>query len=128
MLQALEFAFGAVHVGDVGAFVREQMLGIGPALVLLADQVLGRHLDVVKPDLVHLVLAVQHDDGLDAHAGRLHVDQQEADAGLRLAVVRGADQAEDPVAVLAQRRPGFLAIDDVLFTCALGPALQRSQV
>ena len=38
----------------------EQVLGVGPALVLLADQVLGRHLDVVEEDLVDLGLAVEH--------------------------------------------------------------------
>ena len=32
-LQPLELALGAVDVGDVGALVGEQVLGIGPALV-----------------------------------------------------------------------------------------------
>ena len=127
-LQAFELALGAVHVRDVGAFVREQVLGVGPALVLLADQLIGRHFDVVEPDLVHLVRAVEHDDRAHRHAGRLHVDQQERDAGLRLALVAGAHQAEDPFAVLAQRGPGLLAVDDVVVAAALGLALERGQV
>jgi hypothetical protein len=61
-LEALQLALGAVHVGDVGALVAEQVLGVGPALVLLADQVLGRHLDVVEKDLVDLAFAVQQLD------------------------------------------------------------------
>ena len=45
----------AADAGDVGALVAEQVLGVGPALVLLADQVLDRHLHVVEEDLVDLV-------------------------------------------------------------------------
>jgi hypothetical protein len=67
-------------------------------------------------------------DRAHGDAGRLHVDQQEADAGLRLAFVAGAHQAEDPVAVLAERGPGLLAVDDVLVALALGLGLDRSQV
>jgi hypothetical protein len=69
-LDPLQLALGAVDVGDVGALVAEQVLGVGPALVLLADQVVGRHLHVVEEDLVHLVLAVEHDDRPHGDAGR----------------------------------------------------------
>jgi hypothetical protein len=127
-LEALELALGAVDVGDVGALVREQVLGVRPALVLLADQVLGRHFDVVEEHFVHLVAAVQHDDRAHGDAGRLHVEQQEGDAGLRLAFGAGAHQAEDPVAVLGQRGPGLLAVDDVLVALALGAGLERGEV
>ena len=127
-LEALQFALGAVHVGDIGAFVREQVLGVGPALVLFADEVFGRHFDVVEPDFVHFVPAVEQLDRAHGDAGRLHVDQQEADAGLRLAFIAGAHQAEDPVAVLAERGPGLLAVDDVLVALALGLGLDRGEV
>src|SRR5204863_5993064 len=102
--------------------------GVGPALVLLADELVGRHLDVVEPDLVDLVLAVHGDDRPHRDAWALHVDEQEADAGLRLAVARGAHEAEDPVAVLAERGPGLLAVDDVLVAAPLCLGLQRSEV
>jgi hypothetical protein len=121
-LQALELALGSVHVGDVGALVAQQVLGVGPALVLFADQVLRRHLNVVEPDFIDLALAVQQLDGTHRDPGRLHVDEQEGDTRLRFAFVAGAHEAEDPLAVLAQRGPGFLAVDDVFVALALGTA------
>jgi len=41
---------------------------------------------------------------------------------------RRADQAEDPVCVLGQRRPRLLAVDDVVIAFPNGPGLQRSEV
>ncbi len=41
----------------VASFVAEKKLGIGPAFVLIADQVLHRHPHVIEPDLVYFVLA-----------------------------------------------------------------------
>ena len=90
LLQPLERALRARHAGDAGAFVAEQELGVGPALVLLADPVLDRHFDVVEEDLVDLVRAVEHDDRPHGDARRLHVDQQERDALLLLASDRCA--------------------------------------
>jgi hypothetical protein len=82
-------------------FVRScasRVLGVGPALVLLADQLVGRHLDVVEEHLVDLVLAIHRDDRPHGDAGALHVDQQEADAGLRLAfgAVRTRQKIQSP--------------------------------
>ena len=84
LLEAADARLGNADAGDAGALVAEQKLGVVPALVLLADQILGRHLHVVEEHLVDFVAAV---DGLDrAHgdAGRLHVDQQEGNAFLLL--------------------------------------------
>ena len=58
--------------------------------------------------------AVEHDDRPHRDARRLHVDQQEGDAFLRLGVGIGAHQAEDPVAPADKRGPGLLAVDDVV--------------
>jgi hypothetical protein len=113
--------------------VGQQELGAGPALVLVVDAVLDRHLDVLEPDLVDLVLAAQGDDRSHGHARRLHVDQQERDAFLDLGGRVGADQAEDPVAVLGQGGPGLLAVDQVVFLAvvageAFGLGLQAGEV
>ena len=67
--EAFEFALGAVHVGNVGALVAEQVFGVSPALVFFTDQVLGRDFDVVEPDLVDLGLAVEQHDGPHGDAG-----------------------------------------------------------
>ena len=103
-----------------------------PPEVLLADQVLGRHLDVLEPDFVDLVFAVQHDDRTHLDARRLHVDQQEGNAFLLASFGRGANQAENPVGVLAERSPGLLAVDHVMVAVGtfyqLGAHFQRGQV
>ena len=127
-LEAFEFALGAVHVGNVGALVAEQVLGVSPAPVFFADQVFRRDLDVVEPDFVDLALAIKQPDGAHGDARRLHVDQQERNAGLRLAFGIGAHQAKNPFTILPQRGPGFLAIDDEFVAGALGPAFDRCQV
>ena len=127
-LEAADARLGHADAGDAGALVAEQELGVVPALVLLADQVLDRHLHVVEEHLVDLVAAVDGQDRAHGDAGRLHVDQQERDAFLLLRRRIGAHQAEDPVGVLRQRGPGLLAVDDVVVAVALGRGLQRGEV
>jgi hypothetical protein len=128
LLEVLEPALAVAHAGVAGALVAEQVLGVGPALVLLAHAVGHRHFHVVEPDLVHLVLTVEHDDRPHGHARGLHVDQQEGDALLRAALAGGAHQAEDPVGVLRQRGPGLLAVDHIDLAAAFGAGFQRGQV
>jgi hypothetical protein len=104
----------AADAGHASALIAEQELGVGPALVFLTDQVLDGDADVFQEDVVDLVRAVDGDDRADGHARRLHVDQQERDAGLRLRGWIGADQTKDPVGVLRQRCPGLVPIDNVV--------------
>ena len=109
--------------GHAGTLVAEQEFRVGPALVFLADQILGGDAHVLEEDVIHLVRSVDGDDGPHGDAGRFHVDQQEGDAGLRLCRRIGPHQAEDPVGMLGQRRPGLVAVDDVVIAVAhrLGP-------
>ena len=44
-----------------------------------------------------------------------------------LALRIGAHQAEDPVGVLRQRRPGLLAVDDVVVAVALGRVFSEAR-
>src|SRR6266700_3767021 len=128
LLDAADALLGDADAGNAGALVAEQELGVIPALVLLAHQVLDRHLDVVEEDLVDLMAAV---DGLDRphrDALALHVDQDEGDAGLLLRRRIGAAEAEDHVGVLRQRCPGLLAVDDIFVALALGLGLERGEV
>ena len=108
--------------------MRQQELGRRPALVLLEDAVLDRHLDVVEEDVVDLVLAAQGDDRAHGDARRLHVDQQKADAGLRLGLGVGAHQEEAPVGELRERGPGLLAVDDIVVALAHGAGAQVGEV
>ena len=61
-LDAADALLGDADPRDAGTLVAEQEFGVVPALVLLADQVLEGHLDVVQKDFVDLIAAV---DGLD---------------------------------------------------------------
>jgi hypothetical protein len=111
-----------------GSSISRPPLLPGPALVFFPHAVGHRHFHVVEPDLVHLVLTVEHDDRPHRHARGLHVDQQEGDTLLRAALAGGAHQAEDPVGVLCQRGPGLLAVDHIDLAAALCTGFQRSQV
>ena len=70
-LESRQFALGAADAGDVGALVAEQELGVGPALVFIADAILHRHTYVLEPDLVDLVSAVEQRDRPHGDAGGL---------------------------------------------------------
>src|SRR3546814_5051060 len=73
------------------------MLGHRPALILGAEPVRLRDADVVEEDLVQLMVAGEGADRLDADARRGHVEQQETDPRLWLALGRGTDEAEHAV-------------------------------
>ncbi|MNE18700.1 hypothetical protein D3C80_1117500 [compost metagenome] len=128
LLEVGQRGLGDADASLAGALVAEQVLGAGPALVLLADQVGHRHPHVVEEHLVDFVLAVQGDDRPHADAGAGHVDQQEGDAALLLGLRVGAHQAEDHVGVLAEGCPGLLAVDHVVVAVAHRAGLQRGQV
>ena len=84
LAQHRDAALGGRDLGDAQPLVGQQELGAGPALVLLADQVLDRDLHIVEEHVVHVMGAVGHYDRPHGDARRLHVDQQEGDALLRL--------------------------------------------
>src|SRR3546814_2585328 len=63
-------------------FVRQQVFGVGPAHVLLADEILHRNANVREEHLVDLMLTFERYNRSHLHARRLHVDQEEGDARL----------------------------------------------
>ncbi len=128
VLQDAQFAVAVAQSRDARALVAQQVLGVGPALVLLADEIGGRHAHVFQPDLVDVVTAVQRANRPHRDARRTHVDKQHGDAALRPRLGVGAHQAEHPVGVLGKRGPGLLAIDDVFVAVAHGARLERRQV
>src|SRR5690606_19478110 len=99
------------------------------AASFLADEVFNRYANIVEVHFVHFATTVQGNDGRDGDAGAVHVDQQEADAGLVFFVrAAGAHQAENPVGVVTERGPRLGAVDDVLVTIAHGGGAQGGQV
>src|SRR6267378_3142006 len=129
LLEPGQLALGVADAAGAHPLVAEQVLGHRPPLALLVHEVLDGNLDLVEEDLVHLLAAVQQDDGPHRDAGRVHVDQQEGDAVLALARIRvGAHEAEDPVGVVSERGPDLLARDDVVAVLPLGARLERGQV
>ena len=127
-LQVGQFTLGAADTGDARALVAEQILGVGPAFSFLADEIGDRYLDVLEPHLVHLMLAVQHDDGPDRHAGCGHVDEQEGDAFLLFSLAAGAHEAKNHVGVLRQRGPCLLAVDDIVVALPLRLCFERCEI
>ena len=104
--------------GDQDALGVHAVEDVAEALALLADQVLGRHLEVVEEHLVVLWLII-------ASIGRIsmplptrlaQVDQehrQPVGALLHLVDRRGARQQQHQVGVQRARGPHLLAVDDV---------------
>ncbi len=106
--------------GNIGALVSEQILRARPSPVLFTNQVLQRHAHIGEKHLIDLMFPVERDDGAHFNTGRLHVDQEKADAFLFLGVAIGAHKTENHVGVLAQCGPGFLSIDHIVIAIAHG--------
>src|SRR5260221_1818134 len=113
-LEPVQVARRTADAGHAGTFVAEQKLRVSPTLVFLTDQVLDRDAHIFEEYVVDFVRSVDADDRAHGNARRLHVDQEERYAGLRLCRGVGSHQAEDPVGVLSQRGPGLVTIDDVV--------------
>ena len=114
--QLLQAALGAGHAGDAAALVRRAApwrrsspCSLAKIRFSTGTLTLSRKTSLTSWPPSRVMI------GRTVMPGRLHVDQQEADARLRLGVGIGADQEEAPVGVLGQRRPGLLAVDDVVF-------------
>ena len=101
-------------IGRAAALELEQVLRDRPALIDLADDIGLRHAHVGEEDGVLDMLAGQHQDGIDAHAGGGHVDQDECDALLLLAGRIRPYKAEHHVGFVGVRRPDLGAVADVV--------------
>ncbi len=73
-----------------GALKPEQVLRIGPALTLFADAKLFRHGDIVEENFVQHMLAINRDDRLHRHAGRINGATDEGNPFLLLPLIGGA--------------------------------------
>ena len=110
--------------------VAERAGGDPPPLVELADQVLGRHLDVVEEHLVEVEVVGRHDraERPAGQAGAVGRDHQGADALVLGRVGVGADEGEDDVGVVRPRGPHLLPVDDEPVAVEDRPGAQAGQV
>src|SRR5690606_31295817 len=94
--------------------------GHGPAVVLAADQVLGRHAHVVEVDGVldgianALALIAEKLHGADGDTRQVHRDHEPAEVLVALAVRVGAYQRPGVVDVVGAAHEDLLAVDDIL--------------
>ena len=124
-----EADLGPAHPGDAGALVAQQELRVGPALILFSDKLIGRYPNILEEDLVDFAATVDRLDRPQRDARGRHVDEHKRNAGLALGRLRvGAHQAENPVRVLAQRRPRLLPVDDVAVAVADRGGAQGGEV
>ena len=120
--------------GDQDALGVHAVDDVAEALALLADQVLGRHLQVVEEHLAGVV--VDHGvDLLDLDAlalGLAQVDEEHREplgALLHLVGGRGAGQQQHQVGLQHAAGPDLLAVDDVaVVALLLGPRLELGGV
>ena len=96
------------------ALEAQQRLGDAPTCVEFTHQVGGRHAHVFQEHFAQLAVPRHVPDRPHPDAGLVHVDQEEADAGLLLRLLVGARQHEDVAGVGGERGPDLLAVDDVL--------------
>jgi len=123
-----DLALGLGNACNTGALVDEQELGVGPALVFIADAVRHRHLDISEKNFVQVMQAVDGNDRLHLDAGRLHVDQKERDAFLLFGGLIRSHETEYPIGFMGIGRPDFLAVDDVMVALTHGLGFQRGEI
>ena len=128
LLQASKLTLGLSKLRDAGALVCKEIFGVRPALILRSDPVCRGHAHVVEPDLIHLVPAIEQGNRSHRDSRRLHVDEQEGNAGLRPHLRIRAYEAEDPVSKVSVRVPGLLAIHQILIATQLRARSQRGKI
>ena len=110
------------------AFVAEQRLGHGPALVHLEDDVLFRDTHAVEKSLAKWRGAADEQDGPDRDSRRVEVDEQKRDALLLFRGRVGPDEEEHPIGLVAVARPRLLSGDHVVVSFVDSSALQGGEI
>ena len=128
LAQVIQFVPDAVCAEPTPALKLQQILGVAPALVFLADTVLDRDAHVLEEHLVDFVVTGHGDDRFHAYPWRAHIDEQKTDAMLGSATIVRAHQAENVIGEVGVGRPDLGAVDDVVITSGFGLEFQAGQV
>src|SRR5581483_735509 len=126
--EAVERAPRQVRAPDERPLVLQGRATHDPSLSALADDVRGRHPDVLEEDLVEVSVARHLAEGTDVETRRLHVDQEVADPVVLRLIRLGADEREHPVRLPRTRCPDLLAVDDPGVTLEDGARAERREV
>ena len=113
---------------SVAALVQERRHRHLPAVALVAQAVLDRHLNIAEEDLVELRLAGDLAQRPHLDAGRVHVDDEvrQVPVARRLGVALRDEDAE--VGDVRERRPHLLAVHDVDVAAPLGARARGGEV
>ncbi|CAI8235022.1 MAG: Uncharacterised protein [Alphaproteobacteria bacterium] len=126
--QAVNGFFGARDPGNTRALIAEQKFGNGPPLILFTDKIFGRHTHIGQKHFIDFMAAINGDDRLHFNARCVHIDEQEGNAFLRLALAAGAHKAEHPIGMLRQSGPNLMAINDIFIAIQFGFGFQTGKV
>jgi hypothetical protein len=99
-----------------------------PAGARRAEQAIGRDAHVLEEDLAELGVVGHLLERADGDAGRLHVDEQQADALVLRRVGLGAAEEEAPVRDVGVARPHLLAVHDVLVAAPLRARAEPGEI
>src|SRR5579872_6250822 len=112
---------------DILPLVLQESLGDIPAAIEFSDELLLRHLHIGEEGFAEWRLSRDQLDRPRLHARRRHVEEQERDPFVLLAVV-GAHQTENPVRLVGIRRPDLLAVDEIMITLVNGLGTKARKV
>lgn len=85
-------------------------------------------MNVVEPNLVDFLAAVDRGDRTHTDAGIVHIDEEDGNAFLLLTGAVGAYEAENEIRVLGVRSPCLGAVDHVVLTVTNRTSLQGGKV
>ena len=80
--------------------MRQKEFSASPTHVLFPNQIGDRDPDIFEPNFIHFMAAINGNDGANGNPRSRHVDQQERNAFLWLAVSLGAHQEKAPIGML----------------------------
>ena len=117
-LDALDRDERELRVRGREPLVSQERVGNAPAVVELANQVLGGHDHIVEEYLAELFIADYGLDWSDPDAWAVQIDQQKADAGLpRLSIGIGAQERVHPIRMMRPCRPDLMSAHREMIAC-----------
>ncbi len=106
----------------------QQIFRIGPAFILLTNQIFNRNTHISEKHIIHLMPAFNRNNRTNFNARRIHIKQNKGNPFLRLAFTGGPHKTEHLVSILPKRRPGFLPVDHIMIPVPDRRRAKRCQI